>query len=88
MQIIEVHFQRHWKGKPLAPTVVSARSLMTLEKFQRSIVYYLQTTVHTWWPKVSHYHESLLNRIKTRYYGNIFHQLRLQAEHKNIISLY
>jgi len=35
------------------------------------------------WPKkVSNYHESSLNRIKTR------HQFRLQNEHKNMISLY
>jgi len=35
-----------------------------------------------WLKKVSNYHHSLLNRIKTRHYGYIFHQFRLQNKHK------
>ena len=34
--------------------------------------------LYTGGPKVSHYHESLLNRIKTRHSGLNFHQFRLQ----------
>ena len=41
-----------------------------------------------WHKKVSQYHESSLNRIKTRHYGSISHQFRLQNEHKNMISLH
>jgi len=38
--------------------------------------------------KVSHYQKSSLNRIKTRHYGYIFYQFRIQNEHKDIMSLY
>jgi len=38
--------------------------------------------------KVSHYHESSLNRIQNRHLGQIVYQFRLQSEQNNIISLY
>ena len=38
--------------------------------------------------EVSHYDWSSLRRIKTRHYGHIIHQFRLENEHKNILSLY
>jgi len=41
------------------------------------------------WPKkVSHYHESSLNRIKTHHKSWICHQFRPHNAHKNMIRLY
>jgi len=42
----------------------------------------------TAWPKkVSHYHKSSLNNIKTCHWGYIFHQFGLQNEHMNMMSV-
>jgi len=43
----------------------------------------------TGWPnKVSHYHESSLNRIRARHYGYIFHQFRQQNGHSSAHSVH
>ena len=47
------------------------------------------TVYYTGWPKkLSHYHESSLNRIKTRHESYNFHQFRVLNEHRYMISLY